>query len=116
MFAPFPEDELIRTVKQDGFIVRALPLERHLWELKRLLYDAPRENDPPDWAGRLPLVRRERITYQIEVAGDDIGNLYRMTPYFHRTSRADAARLCTADKLEVTVSVGIYVYSRINLS
>lgn len=115
IFAPFPESELIRIVRPGGFIVRVLPLERHLWELKRLLYDEPRENDPPTRVERLPLVRQETVEYKIAVAGEDMRNLFLMTPYAHRTSREDAARLGIAEGLEITVSVGIYVYSCINI-
>jgi Methylase involved in ubiquinone/menaquinone biosynthesis len=111
LFAPFPEKELIRAVKPGGFIVRAVPLADHLWELKRLLYDNPRENDPTPEPEFLMFVSHRHVSYKISVGQPDLNNLFMMTPYFHRTSREDFDKLSKTDALDVTISIEISTYS-----
>lgn len=47
IFAPACPQEFSRVLKKDGVFVKAIPLEKHLWELKSAVYDAPYENEVP---------------------------------------------------------------------
>jgi 23S rRNA (guanine745-N1)-methyltransferase len=114
LFAPFPEAEFRRAVNPNGFIVRAVPLAGHLWELKKLIYETPQENDPVPDPGGFFIAGRRTVEYKREVPRADLRNLFMMTPYYHRTSQRDAEKICGADVLEVTFSVGIIIYSPIH--
>lgn len=111
VFAPFPEQEIKRVLKQSGYAVRVYPLARHLWELKCLLYDEPRENDDLDEPKNLKPVGHTNLEYFIDVSGDDLINLFFMTPYAHRTPREAAERLNTAKLPKLSIAVGISVYA-----
>jgi 23S rRNA (guanine745-N1)-methyltransferase len=43
---------------------------------------------------------------------EDIENLFKMTPYYYKTSREDAEKLLSLEKLETTVHFGIEIYEK----
>ena len=49
IFSPVTDTEVARTVRPNGYYLEVGPAAQHLWELKRALYEAPREH---------PLLRR----------------------------------------------------------
>ena len=46
IFSPFMEDEFRRVLKPGGYLLRVVPMEKHLLELKAAVYDRPYENPP----------------------------------------------------------------------
>lgn len=114
IFAPSPYEEFFRILKDDGVLIKAVPLEDHLWELKRTLYDVPYKNKPEKRDEALfSLVSLEKIKYNIIIDnGEDIENLFRMTPYFYKTGREDANRLLSLSKLETTAHFCVEIYKK----
>lgn len=110
IFAPVEADEFARILKPDGILVRAIPLERHLWQLKEAVYPKPYENRPvleaPDGFA-IESVRRIETT--VTVTGDALKNLFAMTPYVRKTSPADAAKLAEMVSLTTELGFGLMV-------
>ena len=111
VFSPFADEEFLRTLKTGGFCIEVIPLEKHLWELKRLIYDMPYENKPSssDRNG-FEKIGFERLNNTFKVDNAAIKALFAMTPYFRKTSKQDAAKLDTVSELEITSSFGIITY------
>lgn len=114
IFAPFFAEEFSRVLKNDGAIIRAYPLARHLWELKSLVYDTPYENPETDMEEvGFEIAARHELRYNILIEKvEDVKNLFVMTPYFYRTSEEDMEKLSHIDKLELSVEFGIVVYKK----
>lgn len=114
IFSPFMGEEFARVLKPEGRLICVVPLERHLWELKALIYDTPYENPAP--AERLPgfeLVARQDLEYRMELDGsEDILNLFKMTPYYYKTGAADQKKAAEAEHLSTTVAFGVFVYRK----
>ena len=112
IFAPVDAAEFHRVLRPGGRLVRAVPLERHLWELKCAIYDVPYENKPPETD--LPgfrLVERRDIVSRITLPTQaDIEALFLMTPYYYKTSRADQEKLRRLDRLETEIAFGLLEY------
>lgn len=110
IFAPVEADEFARVLKPDGILVRAIPLERHLWQLKEAVYPKPYENRPvlevPDG---FQLESLRRIETTVTVTGDALKNLFAMTPYVRKTSPADAAKLAQMESLTTELAFGLMV-------
>ena len=47
IFSPLMGEEFARVLRPTGRLICVVPLERHLWELKALIYDTPYENPAP---------------------------------------------------------------------
>ena len=114
MFAPSAYEEFYRVLKSDGKLVKAIPLEEHLWDLKCALYKEPYKNKPEKRNDELfKLVSQKEIKYKIKLTEkDDIANLFKMTPYYYKTGREDAERLLSLDSLETTVHFAIEIYEK----
>lgn len=114
IFAPFFAEEFSRVLKKDGIIIRVFPLEKHLWELKGLLYDNPYENPIADMAEEGLLKVEERgVSYNMEFKSNgDIESLFAMTPYFYRTGDEDKKKLSGVTRLSCRAEFGIVVYKK----
>ncbi len=114
IFAPSAYDDFYRVLKNDGYLIKAVPLENHLWELKCALYDAPYKNKPEKRNDELfELVSFKELKYQIDITDkDDILNLFRMTPYYYKTGKAEAERLLQLRELTTTVHFGLEIYKK----
>lgn len=108
LFAPCEPQEFLRILKPDGLLLRVIPLEKHLWELKQAVYEKPYENKPvADAPEGFVLVSYESLHDTITVPAEHLKALFAMTPYVHKTSLRDIAKLDQIDSLTTTVSFGI---------
>ena len=114
VFAPSAYEEFHRILKNDGVLIKAVPLSEHLWGLKCALYDKPYPNKPELRDEELfELVFFEEIKYEITLTdSDDIQNLFKMTPYYYKTGRNEAERLLNFKNLTTTVHFGVEVYRK----
>ncbi len=114
VFAPSAYEEFCRVLKSDGKLIKAIPLEEHLWELKCALYKEPYKNKPEKRNDELfSLVSQKEIKYKIYLTEkEDIENLFKMTPYYYKTGREDAEKLLSLESLETTVHFGIEIYEK----
>ena len=112
IFAPESLDEFKRLLKQGGRLITVEPMEGHLLELKSAIYDNPYANPP------LVLQREgfrfksgREIKYQIEIStNEDIENLFKMTPYYYKTSVADQQKLKKISSLKIGLEFYIAEY------
>ncbi|MCQ2420849.1 MAG: methyltransferase domain-containing protein, partial [Clostridia bacterium] len=113
IFSPFLPEEFGRVLKKGGLLVRVVPLEKHLWELKQLVYDTPYMNPPltEDAAG-FRLTEKKVLHYEITLHGGEINDLFRMTPYYYKTGEADQKKAEQAEQLTTTLDFGIWLYEK----
>lgn len=112
LFAPFHEKEFSRIIKDGGTLITVVAGENHLFELKEILYDTPYKNDemPPE-TENLTLKEKRKITEKIHLSSkEDIDALFRMTPYYYRTSDKDKDKLSGVNELDVTVDFAVFIY------
>jgi 23S rRNA (guanine745-N1)-methyltransferase len=58
-------------------------------------------------------VERQDLRYEIELnSGEEIANLFKMTPYYYKTGAADQKKAEMADHLKTTVEFGVLVYRK----
>ncbi|MGN1317108.1 MAG: methyltransferase domain-containing protein [Acutalibacteraceae bacterium] len=112
IFAPSAYEEFYRILKSDGKLIKAVPLDEHLWELKCAVYKEPYKNKPEKRNDELfTLVSEEEIKYKIDLhSKEDIANLFKMTPYYYKTGREDTETLLSREQLETTVHFGVEIY------
>jgi 23S rRNA (guanine745-N1)-methyltransferase len=113
-FAPLATEEYGRVLKENGVLIMAIPAARHLWEMKEVLYDTPKENQVEDFA--LPgftLLEEREVTSSFILEGQEkIHALFSMTPYYFRTPKEGRARLAALDTLAVTGRFHLLVYRK----
>lgn len=115
VFAPFAGEEYRRCLKKGGYLIHVSPDEGHLWELKKAVYEKPYLNDalPPQQEG-LELSEEKELKYRISIKNPaHIKALFMMTPYAHKTSPKDIARLDELNALDVAVEFVIRLYKKL---
>ena len=114
LFAPFDTEEFRRVLKPGGIWLKAIPLERHLFGLKAAIYENPYENQVSIEAYEgFELLSKKEIKYKIELKNaQDIGNLFRMTPYYYKTGAADQAKLSKMENLTTEVEFAVLSYTK----
>lgn len=113
-FAPCQPQELARVLRPGGILIRAVPLERHLYGLKEQLYAKPYLNKPadPELEGFWLLKNAELREYMTITDPQDIQNLFKMTPYYYKTSAADQQRFSQLRKLDTEIEFGLRIYQK----
>ncbi len=114
LFAPFLEGEFARILKPGGRLYTVVPGARHLFGLKSALYDTPYENDEalPD-TEVLRLTERRKVAAKVNLScREDIEAVFRMTPYYFRTSQTDKEKLLGLESLETEIEFVIGIYEK----
>jgi 23S rRNA (guanine745-N1)-methyltransferase len=59
------------------------------------------------------LAKEKELKYKVTVEGDEIKNLFTMTPFYHRSPWQGRERLAATESLEITVNCVIHIYRKI---
>ena len=113
IFSPPELKEFHRVLTNDGVLIRALPMENHLLGLKEAVYDTALLNPAPitDIDG-YTLLEAVPVQYTITLYGEDIWNLFTMTPYYYKTGKADQEKLKQLDTLTTQVEILVLTYKK----
>lgn len=113
IFSPFVSSEFLRVLKPGGLLLMAIPLEEHLWEMKKAVYEKPYKNEPkPTKLNGFTLAYEKEISYKREVENPLLTRLFEMTPYFIKTSKEDIEKLKKISALSLTFSFKILLYKK----
>ena len=114
LFALTLPEEFRRVLKQGGYYFQVLAAEDHLLGLKGIIYDQlnfKEKNTVPELPG-FELVESVPIRFSFTVEGQQIRNLFSMTPHVFRIGKAGAQRLNQTEVLTDTASCVLNVYRR----
>ena len=114
LFALTLPQEFARVLKQGGYYFQVLAAEDHLLGLKGIIYDQlnfKEKNTVPELPG-FELVESRPIRFTFTVEGQQIRNLFSMTPHVFRIGKAGAQRLQQTEVLTDTASCVLNVYQR----
>lgn len=114
VFAPCCQSEYSRILRDGGILIKAVPLEKHLWSLKKCVYDNTYENEPIEkFLNGYELLEEKILKNTIELpTNEDITNLFMMTPYYYKTGENDFNKLKSVDALNVETEFAILVYKK----
>lgn len=114
VFAPHDAGEFARVLRPQGVLLRVIPLERHLWELKCAVYDRPYENEVPDPAlSGFVLTARQELRGTVTLRSQaEIEALFCMTPYYYKTGARDQAKLRALDTLTTETEFALLIYKK----
>lgn len=115
IFAPCPVEEVLRLLKPDGYLIKVDPDTEHLKEMKAILYEHVIENEEKQ-IEKLELVEAIHITFPMNLENEDIANLFKMTPYYYKSSKQASDRLLAERNLSCTAGFVIYKYQKKSVS
>lgn len=115
LFALTLPEEFRRVLKPGGYYFQVLAAQDHLLGLKSIIYDRL-EFKEKDSTPELPGFHRVKsvpIRFSFTVEGQQVRNLFSMTPHVFRVSKAGAERLEKTEKLTDTASCVLNVFQRL---
>lgn len=115
LFALTLPEEFRRVLKPGGYYFQVLAAQDHLLGLKNIIYDHL-DLKEKDSIPELPGFRRVKtvpIRFSFTVEGQQVKNLFSMTPHVFRVSKAGAERLEQAQSLTDTASCVLNVFQRL---
>jgi 23S rRNA (guanine745-N1)-methyltransferase len=88
VYAPILETEFTRLLANDGYLLTVTPAERHLFELKQLIYRQANKHDiSKSPIKNLTLIEEQKLTYPMHFDNNnDVLNLLAMTPFAFKAS------------------------------
>ena len=116
IFSPEAFGEFNRVLKKGGVLIRVIPLENHLFGLKKAVYDTPYFNEPiPNEINGFAFENEIVVKNIIELSSnEDILNLFRMTPYYYKTGIKDQQKLEEISTLFTEAEFGIRIYRKVD--
>ena len=112
LFALTLPEEFRRVLKDDGYYFQVLAAQDHLLGLKSIIYPELKFKEK-DTVPELPgfeLVRSVPIRFTFTVEGEQVQNLFSMTPHVFRIGKAGAEALRQTETLTDTASCVLNVY------
>ena len=114
VFSPFAREEFLRVLKKGGTLISAIPDKRHLWALKSALYETPYENTIDDYEVEgFEFVGKSDVKNIISLSGDQLRDLFTMTPYYYRTRPEDKQKILECEKMDIETEFQVLVYKKI---
>ena len=114
LFALTLPEEFSRVLAQDGYFFQVLACQDHLLGLKSIIYPELKFKEK-DSVPELPgfrLVKSVPIRFTFTVEGEQIQNLFSMTPHVFRIGKEGAERLKNTEILTDTTSCVLNVYRK----
>lgn len=114
VFSPFAGDEFRRCLSAGGRLVYAVPTAQHLMGLKQVLYDTPYENSDAqvEYPGFIQTGQTE-VNAQLTAQGQQVQDLFSMTPYYWKTPPQGSARLAQCSQLDTPIGFRFVLYDKI---
>lgn len=113
LFAPCSEIEYSRILDDNGLLIIVGAGVNHLLELKSLIYDTPRLNDErKDLPKSMTLCEARMLSYKFSPSVSERAELFKMTPYYYKTSISDKQKLDAAPITEISAEFNIYIYKK----
>ena len=114
LFAMTLPGEFARILRENGYYFQVLAAQDHLLGLKSIIYPELkfREKDTVPELEGFELLKTVPIRFDFAVEGEQIQNLFSMTPHVFRVSREGAQRLRDTNRLEDTASCVLNVYRK----
>ena len=114
LFAITLPEEFRRVIKEGGYYFQVLAAQDHLLGLKSVIYPELKlkeKDSVPELEG-FDLVKSVPIRFTFTVEGQQVQNLFSMTPHVFRIGRAGAEALAKTQVLTDTASCVLNVYRR----
>lgn len=114
IYAPSSPSELKRVIKKGGFLIIVTPGERHLYQLREMIYREVLSHS--EESGIVPdfiLKDKIKLKYTLKIKDTEtIQNLLYMTPFRWKISDADKTRLFGMGHWEIDCDFNIGIYCR----
>ena len=114
LFAITLPEEFSRVLEEKGYFFQVLAAQDHLLGLKSIIYPELkfREKDSVPELPGFELIKSRPVRFTFTVEGEQVQNLFSMTPHVFRIGKEGAERLAKTETLTDTASCVLNIYRR----
>lgn len=113
-FAPINEKEFARIARKGATYIRVLPGKNHLFDMKEILYENVRLNEPKEEVLEgFDLVDKKTISNKAKLTNQQLRDLFEMTPYAFKTNKDAIERLFSTESIFMTLEFNLFIYKRV---
>ena len=118
LFSPIPQTEILRVLKDDGYLIVVTPATDHLYAMREALFEQVNPHTPQKFVEQLQdlfeLKEQQVIEAPLVLDQQALKNLIAMTPYAYKASPERRMQLEQRAHLQVTASFQIYLFQKRN--
>ncbi|MDV7443153.1 methyltransferase domain-containing protein [Acinetobacter baumannii] len=118
LFSPIPQTEILRVLKDDGYLIVVTPATDHLYAMREALFEQVNPHTPQKFVEQLQdlfeLKEQQVIDAPLILDQQALKNLIAMTPYAYKASPERRMQLEQKAHLQVTASFQIYLFQKRN--
>ncbi|MBU2924698.1 23S rRNA (guanine(745)-N(1))-methyltransferase [Colwellia sp. 1_MG-2023] len=114
VYAPILETEFTRILSENGYLLTVTPAEKHLFELKELIYEQANQHDTSKSPiENLTLIEEQKLTYPMHFSSsEDVLNLLAMTPFAFKASKELMAQIKAMDQFTCQADFILRLYKK----
>ncbi len=116
LFSPIPEQEILRVLKPEGYLLVVTPAEQHLYALREALFEQVNPHLPQKFVDQLQhhfeLIEQRVVDAELNLPQAQLKNLIAMTPYAYKAKPEKRAQLEQLDQFALSASFQIYVFQK----
>ncbi|ENX09101.1 methyltransferase [Acinetobacter courvalinii] len=118
LFSPIPQDEIMRVLQQDGYLIVVTPAPRHLYDLRAALFEQVNLHEPQKFVEQLEAqfeLKQEQVVESVmSLDQQALKNLIAMTPYAYKANPERRKLLEQSPKFAATAAFQIYLFQKKN--
>lgn len=116
LFSPIPEQEILRVLKQDGYLLVVTPAIEHLYAMREALFEEVNPHEPNKFVEQLSqhfeLMRDVVVDAPLCLQQQDLKNLIAMTPYAYKAKAELRTALEAKENFELKAQFQIYLFKK----
>lgn len=116
-FSPIPKDEILRTLKTQGYLLIATPAPKHLYQLRQALFEQVKLHEPEKFLQQLQpefkLIQQQHIETHLMLNQQQLKNLIAMTPYAWKAKAERRAKVEQLSEFQVNAEFCLYLLQKV---
>lgn len=114
IYAPCNHQEMARVLSEQGVVITVTPAERHLYQLRELIYQEVRlHSEAAEQIEGFELVTENKLHYTMSLTGKQADDLLQMTPFAWKATDELRHNLQQMDNFECEADFMLRVYRKI---
>ena len=116
LFSPIPQEEILRVLKSEGYLMVVTPAPNHLYAMREALFDEVNAHEPHKFVEQLQayftLIEQPIVESTFELDQAQLKNLIAMTPYAYKAKPEKRQALEQLEKISLTASFQIFLFQK----
>ncbi|AYO53003.1 putative RNA methyltransferase [Acinetobacter wuhouensis] len=116
LFSPIPQEEILRVLKPQGYLMVVTPAPEHLYTMREGLFDEVKPHEPHKFVEQLKahfeLIEQPIVESVFELNQEQLKNLIAMTPYAYKAKSEKRKKLEQQEETELKAAFQMYIFQK----